>query len=48
MKGGSAFDAHALVTMSTSVPDVFAISGAMRCKGELGRGDLALVWTDGG
>lgn len=47
IKGGSALDTHALVTISTNVPDVFAISGAMRCKGELARGDFVPVWTDG-
>lgn len=48
MKGGSAFEPHALLTMSTNVPEVFAISGAMRCKGEAAMGDFVAVSADGG
>lgn len=47
IKGGSALEAHALLTISTNVPEVFAISGAMRCKGEGAMGDFVPVWADG-
>lgn len=48
MKGGSALETHALLTISTNVPEVFAISGAIRWKGEVARGDFVPVWIDGG
>ena len=47
MKGGSVFEVHALLTMSTNVPEVFAISGAIRCNGDGAGGDFGPVWADG-
>ena len=37
-----------MLTISTNVPEVFAISGAIRWKGEVARGDFVPVWIDGG
>jgi len=48
IKGGSALEAHALLTISTSVPEVFAISGAIRSKGDAAIGDFFVAWVDGG